>query len=232
MFKSVESMTSLLSSVVRRLSDSASRRTEIRGLADKLEEFVRRVRRAGLLFIVIVSGLLVVGLAIHPIGLLLWLIALPLVAFASLLSMLWPSRHFLARKSVEPALPELVASTLRRLVRSRGEIPFASRAAFDCVIRQVKAIEGLGDGHDTLLLEETKRLIGRHLPRLVESFLALPAGERTDVRADALTNGLGAIAEELTDLSERLLASRTDRFEIERQFIANRFPRRSGLAGI
>ena len=52
------------------------------------------------------------------------------------------------------------------------------------------------------------------------------------MRIDAFTDGLSAIQEELDDICERLVGARTDRFEVERQFIATRFPRRSGLASV
>jgi hypothetical protein len=58
----------------------------------------------------------------------------------------------------------------------------------------------------------------------------LPSVDRTS-RSHELTEGLLAIAEELSELNERLLAARTNRFETEQRFISNRYPRRNGFAG-
>lgn len=232
MFQRLEFATDFGANVIRRVSDSASRRPEVRQLVGKLEEFVRRVRRAGLLFVVSVAGLLALSL-VHPSGFLLWLIALPLAAFASVLSMLWPTRHFRGRKLAARPSEQLLASALSRLTSSRNEIPLGSRTVFDLVVRRLKSVEGLAnDGSDALLVEEAKRVGGQHLPRLVGSFLALPAGERTGARVAAFTESLSAISAELDDVGQRLHRARTDRFEIERQFVENRFPRRDGLASV
>lgn len=126
----------------------------------------------------------------------------------------------------------LFLSALSRLVSSRSEIPLGSRAAFDLAARRLKAVEGLANEEDTLLLEEAKRVGGQHLPRLIASFLALPPDERTDARVSAFTESLSAISEELESLHERLLRERTDRFEIQRQFVESRFPRPDGLASV
>lgn len=233
MSKQMEFLSWLAGSTVRYVASSAVRRVQARRLADTFEEFVLRLRRAGLLFVAAVGGLLAVSLGSHPLGLLIWLIALPLTVFGSLLSMLWPTRRFSKRKSGDPASADAFESTRAWLVRARDEIPLASRAAFDLVVDRVSSIESLADpGHDLLVVSEARRLISQHLPRLVQSFLALPPGDRTDARTEALTEGLAAIAEELVELRERLLASRSDRFEIERQFIQNRYPRRNDLAGV
>lgn len=203
------------------------------GLAEKFEEFVRRVRRAGLLFIATVTGLLVLSLAAHPIGLLLWLLALPLAAFGALLSMLWPTRRFVKRRRVSPAAVDQFGLTRAWLIRTRSEIPLVSRPAFDLVLDRVTRIESLiGAARSLLVTEEAQRLVGQHLPRLIQSFLSLPQSGQSDVRIDALNDGLIAIAEELAELSDRILSSMTDRFEIERQFIASRYPRRNGLGAV
>ena len=210
--------------VLRHSSSAAFGRPGIQRLADTFDEFVRRARRAGLLFIVIVGGLIVLRL-IHPVALLLWLIALPLAGFASLLSLMWPTRHRLKKRSSPAAPADLTASTIARLARIRSEMPMSSRPTFDLVLERLKEISALvGDERNILLADETRRLVGEHLPRLLESYCALPRSERTPDRADALTSALSAIAEELADLSLRLQSARADRFEIEGRFIASRFP--------
>lgn len=221
----------VIGGVLRHSSSAAFVRPGIQRLADTFEEFLRRARHAGLLFVVIVAGFIVLSL-IHPVALLLWLVALPLAGFASLLSLMWPTRHTL-KKRCSPAAPaDLAASTIARLARIRSEMPMSSRAAFDLVLERLKEISLLvGDERNILLADEPKRLVGEHLPRLLESYCALPSAERTPARADALTSALSAIAEELADLSLRLRNARADRFETEGRFIASRFPR-SDLAGV
>lgn len=88
-----EFAVALAGSLVRRAAHSASRRIEVRRLAEKFEEFVLPVRRAGLLFVALLTGLFAVSL-VHPIGFVLWFIALPLAGFGAMLSMPW---HFLSQ---------------------------------------------------------------------------------------------------------------------------------------
>lgn len=231
MFKGLEFGAWLVGKLIRMVG-LGFRTPEVRQIVGKFEEFVRRLRRAGLLFVVSVAGLLTLAL-FHPLGFLLWLIALPLAGFASVLSMLWPTTHYLRRTSVAPRSVSGPADALTRLASFRSEIPLGSRAAFDLVIRRLETVERLAtDGSATLLADEAERIGRQHLPRLVASFVALPADQRTDTRVKALTDSLTAISEELDDLSERLLKARTDRFETERQFIENRFPRPGGLARV
>ena len=228
MFKTLE----FAARIVREVPAQLLRSAEGRRLTDSFNEFIRRIRRGGLLFIILVSGLLAYSLILHPIGFLLWLIAIPLAGFGALLSMLWPTRRFSKRRPATPELADIVDATLRQLARSRGDMPPNAQAATDLVVQRLKSIRTLaGDGQKTLVTEEAGRLIGQHLPRLVESFLSLPLPDRTEARAKALGEGLGAISDELVDLSERLRASRNDRFDTQRIFIASRFPRK-GLASL
>lgn len=229
MFKQVEFVSWLAGGVGRVFSIAAVENARRLHWADRFEEFVLRLRRAGLLFFGATAALLVLLVA-HPIGLLLWLIALPLVGFGSLLSMFWPTRRFAKRRLQNRAPLEGPPSTLAWLNRARVGIPLASRSAFDLVLERVERSETFA-GADDLLVKEAQRLVIQHLPRLVQSYLALPPAERAN-RSRELTEGLLAIAEELDELNERLLAANTDRFDTERRFIANRYPRRSGLVGL
>lgn len=231
MARQVEVLSWVAGGLVRSVSKAAVANARARHWADKFEELVLRVRRAGLLFFATIGGLILLSLAGRPIGLLLWLLALPLAVFGSLLSMFWPTRRFAKKRSQAGAAVAVRDSTLKWLDRSRVEIPLASRAAFDLVIQHVTKSQMLAGADDDLLAQELKRLVDQHLPRLVQSFLALPKGERA-ARSPELTEGLVCIAEELEALNQRLLASRADHFEIQRQFIAHRYPRRDSLAGL
>lgn len=230
MLRPIEFISWLAGGIAGNVSNSAGH-AHARPWADKLEEFVLRLRRAGLLFFGAIAALLVLSLIAHPTGLLLlWFLAFPLAGFGSVLSMFWPTRRFAKSRFQGQAGTAVGHSTLVWLNQRRGEIPLASRAAFDLVIERVKRSQTLVGSGDDLLAKELRRLVNQHLPRLVQSFLDLPPGEQNMARNSEFTEGLSEIAEELHALNERLLASRTDRFEIERRFIANRYPRRNGLA--
>lgn len=231
MMRLVEFAAWMLGGIVRHASSASLREAGMQRLADTFDEFARRLRRAGLLFIVIVAGLLLLSI-IHPVALILWLIALPLAGFGSFLSLMWPTRRALKTRPSRAARPTTSNSMIAKIARMRSDMPVSSRPAFDLVLERLKGISALvGDERNTLLADEANRLVCGHLPRLLDSYCALPRGERTPERADALTNALGAIAEELADLSLRLQRARADRFETEGRFIASRFPT-SDLASV
>lgn len=207
-------------------------------LRERVGEFVRRLRRGGLIFVGLIGGLLACSLLLHPIGLLLWVIALPLAAMAAALSMLWPTRRAqLRRRNSAPrdTLAALARSTRLSLERRTGRLPHQARAAARAAIGHLKEIANSPSGADAdpLLQREAERLIGGHLPRLVDSYCALPEHERRGgSEADRhFTEGLTALAVELGGLSQRLSETRTTRFEIERRFISLRFPNQGDFAG-
>lgn len=229
MLKQIEFVSWVAAGIARNISNATVEHATTRAWADKCEEFVLRLHRAGLLFLGIAAAVLVL-LITHPIGLLLGLVALALAGFGSLVSMFWPTRRF-AKRRLQDRAPVQGSASTARLTWRRVDIPVASRSAFDLVTERVQRSQTFAGAEEDLLAKEAERLINQHLPRLMQSFLALPAAER-NTRSGELTEGLLAIAEELGELNQRLLSARTDRFETERRFIANRYPRRSGLAAL
>ncbi|MFC3174600.1 hypothetical protein ACFOD9_10085 [Novosphingobium bradum] len=193
-------------------------------LASGWREFVARLRRGGLITLAILGGLLAFSL-VRPIGVVPWLIGLPLASLAGGLSMLWPTRTFAARAVAAPGLGGQVAEAARALAAARRDLPPAARPALDRVIARLERIDDLrvSEDHDPLLLAEARRLVDGHLPRLVESFRALPRAERTPPRIAALAQGLETIADELDDIARRLLLAHADHFDIAQRFIAARF---------
>jgi hypothetical protein len=78
---------------------------------------------------------------------------------------------------------------------------------------------------DAPLGGETHRLIGQHLPRLVDTYLALPPRSR-DARSEnsrRLAESLDIVAEELGRLSAEVHHDRTLHFETQRRFIETRY---------
>lgn len=206
-------------------------------LRERFGELTRRVRRGGLIFVGIVGGLIAYSVIFHSIGLLLWIIALPLAAIATVLSLLWPTRA--QRRRLAPHarnLPTLTRRTRLLLVRRMGQLPLGARKAAQLTIGNLDEIasDRSGSEADPILRGEAERLIGGHLPRLIESYCMLSATERGhDGEADQhLTEGLTAIAAELGELSQWFSKTKSDRFEVERRFISLRFPNHGAFAGV
>lgn len=229
----------LLAMGVREAAHSAAENGIGVELRERFGELMRRVRRGGLIFVGFIGSLIAYSLIFHSIGLLLWMIALPLAAITAALSMLWPTRRAqLLRGPVSPSpdLAVLARSTRLWFERRAGRLPLQTRDATRATLSHLNDIANSPSSSDAdpVLHGEAERLIGGHLPRLVESYCRLPAGERgQDSEADQhLMGGLTAIAAELGDVPQRLSNAMSRRFEVERRFIALRFPNKGGLAGV
>lgn len=230
-------MIKLLATTVGKAAHSAAENGIGAELRERFGEFVRRVRRGGLIFVGMIGGLIAYSLIFGSIDLLLWIIALPLAAMAALLSLLWPTHARLRRLSPNARdLATLARRTRLLLVRRMGHLPLAAREAARIAIGHLDEIasDRSGSDADPLRRGEAERLIGRYLPRLVESYCMLSARERRqDGDADQhLTEGLTAIAAELGELSQWFSKTKSDRFEVERRFISLRFPNHGAFAGV
>ncbi|HEY9553661.1 hypothetical protein [Allosphingosinicella sp.] len=76
-----------------------------------------------------------------------------------------------------------------------------------------------------MLAGEARRLIGQHLPRLVDSYLDLPASARvpTSESSERFTESLGIVAKELDELLDQCCRDRHDGFETHHRFIETRY---------
>lgn len=232
----MQKIIKLLATSVRSAAHSAAENGIGVELRERFAEFMRRVRRGGLVFVGFVGSLLAYSLILHPIGLLLWIIALPLAAVTAALSMLWPTRGArLRRRDGSPGrnLSALARRTRLELERRTRRLPRQAHNAARAAIDHLNEIANgtISPNDDPLLRGEAERLIGGHLPRLVDSYCMLSDHERgEDSEADRhFTEGLTAIAAELGDICRRLSEAASRCFEIERRFVSMRFPT-SGLA--
>jgi hypothetical protein len=75
------------------------------------------------------------------------------------------------------------------------------------------------------LAGEARRLIGEHLPRLVNSYLGVPASAReaNPEIAKRLIGGLGIVAAELQRLCEQLSRDEMLNFETQGRFLETRY---------
>lgn len=203
---------------------------------DGFAEFVRRVRRGGLIFLGLVGALLGYGLLAGPIDLLLWIVAAPLAVVAGALSLLWPSRHRGGSGSAMPPsdIAALARRTHLRLARSMQALPPDARSALKSVLRPLRDIASTPAGAvvDPVLKSEAERLIGGHLPRLVESYCSLSLAERSanSEASQHVVLALGTFAMELESVRTRIEKAGSQRFDVERRFVELRFRHDTELA--
>lgn len=217
---------------LRHARSRAARRQSGDRLKRGVGEVLRRARRAGLLFVLLVFALILLS-AFGNVGWLTWLIALPVMGLAALISMTFPTRQARAPKvAPEQALaamplPALAGRCEQWLVDRCDELPRLALAPADQILARLERLQpALHDLPETNPLHgEVRRLIGGHLPRLVDTYIALPPEQRDPAsdHSQRIADGLGAVAEELDRLCGEIDGCRSAAFEIEHRFIESRY---------
>ena len=217
---------------LRRNLGSASRRAaKKRKLKRRFEDWMRRVRRAGLILAGLLVALVAFSLFVDAIGVLTWLVALPTAFLIAFLSLFWGSRRRSARSAdaATPELPltELAARVEEGLLDRSPELPGRALPASDAIMARLAELQPhLGTlDPQSVLAGDARRLIGQHLPRLVDSYLDLPASARApgSESSQRFTESLGIVAGELDQLLDQCCRDRHDGFETQRRFIETRY---------
>jgi hypothetical protein len=87
-------------------------------------------------------------------------------------------------------------------------------------------LEGLDQQHPTAL--EIRRLVGEHLPEMVDSYRRIPAHLRTEKRAgatpdDQLTESLGKISDEIDSVTRQLAQGSLDDLAIKQRYLEYKY---------
>lgn len=224
----------------RQLGSSTAREAHKRRLQRGVGEAFRRVRRAALLFVLLLLALIAVDVAGASMGFLTWLVAAPALVLAAMVSLLWPTRQ--GRRPQFPTasagrqplgLEALAGRCAEALLERSRDLPRPALPAADAILSRLRDLQPhldtLPEGSPAA--GEARRLIGDHLPRLVDTYLALPPGARSPGSESdrRIAESLDIVADELARLCEQLDACRTSDFETQRRFIESRYG--DGLKG-
>lgn len=219
----------------RQLGSRAAREASTRKLKRGAAEAFRRVRRAALIFVALLFALVLFDIAGASIGFFTWLFALFGIFMASMLSLTLPTRAGRPKAVQAPTqdavakvpLPALAGRCETWLLDRCEELPHAALPSADLILARLQrlqpALEALPESSP--LTADVRRLVGGHLPNLVDSYLALPPesrgqGSDNDRR---ISDSLGVVAEELTRLCGEIDGCREASFEIEHRFIESRY---------
>jgi hypothetical protein len=216
----------------RHLKSKAVREAEKRRQARKNAEAWRRTKRAGAVTGASGAGILTYSLALAPLGATALMLAGGATLAAAAAALVWPGRSSRETFSREE-LAALPGEAEDWLLDRREALPEEADPLLDRVLLLLGDLQPrlaeLGPG--SALAWEARRLIGEHLPRLVDSWCELPAtirGEDREAKA-RLIQGVSTLAEELLGLCREV--SRDTRMSLETQarFIESRY--RDEIAG-
>jgi len=219
----------------RHMKSKATREAERRARERRAREFGRRLGRAAAVTGASTVGVLGYGLAVAPVGATGLIAAGAATVAAAAAALIWPSR----RPQGTAALTMVGLGTLTSeaedwLLRQRGSLPGKALPAIDAILSRLHDLQphlaALAPADP--MAGEARRLIGEHLPRLVDSYLGVPAAARegNPEIARRLVDGLGIVAAELTRLCEEVGKDRLLSFETQGRFLETRYGTDEGTA--
>jgi hypothetical protein len=165
------------------------------------------------------------------------------VALLTLLILLvfskWPGEP--KRVAYDEALPtKIVVQQLESLlVRERRALPAPATRRVDAISAQLPMLESRLAEVDALdpLAQDARRLMGKHLPDLIDRYERIPAAYRHERDGEGLTvderlvAGLDAAKTALDDIGAKLARTDREAFETHGRFLESRYRDDDGLNG-
>jgi hypothetical protein len=212
-----------------------------RRMQRKMEEFGRRAKRSGLVAAALL--LLLLGVSLYSPGLFFaWLFAVPVILFVAIMLMFQPTRQAQRMESearLTPQnlpLPELAVRAEEGLLDRCDDLPGRALPAADRIMANLRELQPhlhqLGPA-DEALAGDLRRLVGQHLPQLIDSYLALPATARATGSESGrrITESLGIVADEMDHLLDRCCREVQSDFDTHNRFIESRYREDDRLRG-
>jgi hypothetical protein len=188
-------------------------------------------------WLAIVIGAFAFSALVTPLGFWGLLIVPLLMLFAALLVVRLPGDRLPAAQATFEgvAVDALVPRLDSWLDARRPELPAPARTEVDRILVQ---LNGLGPelrqlAPDRPELIEARRLMAEHLPRLMETWEAIPAAvrQRDPDAQQHLRDGLRLVGNELARLNDTLGAERLEALEVEGRFLESRYRKPGAIEG-
>jgi hypothetical protein len=210
---------------------SAAERAAARRERERLNSGLgRTAKRVGLIIVGVWLATLAIGF-VRPIGI-FGLVAAVIVGLFLAMAMIAGSRS--GRRAVLPGPTQSASQLADRLdsylYRARPALPGAAQVEVDRMLAALPELRQMLDraGPGNEAEEDARRLLGTHLPNLIDRYLSVPPGYRTvedgDVSVDArLVEALKAGRGAVDDIGHRLARNQVTAFETQGRFIESRY---------
>ena len=191
----------------------------------------KRLANMGVAIGVLIVATIAFGLFVGPIGWTgLFIVSLAILAVLMFFSV-WPGEP--KRVAYRDDLPTttLVRQLDSLLVRERRALPPPAGRQIDAISAQLPLLESRLGQLDPLdpLAQDARRLMGKHLPELIERYERVPAEYRAQRDGEGLTvderlvASLDAARSALGDIGGKLAQGDRDAFETQGRFIESRY---------
>lgn len=195
--------------------------------------FARRVANFAMVIGALVVATIAFGLIIGPIGIGGLFAVMALALLALIFFSVWPTER---RRKVAPFRDDMPNQAIVRrlddlLHNYRGALPAPAAVQAEQIGRQLPLLESRLAELDTLdpLAQDARRLMGRHLPDLIERYERVPPQYRHERDGEGLTvddrlaAGLDAANEALRELGAKLAREDVDALHVQGRFIETRY---------
>lgn len=191
----------------------------------------RRLANMGIALGVLIAATIGFGLIVSPIGLTgLFLVAIATLFILAFFSF-WPAEPKAAAFSEQLPTKKVVQQLDSYLVRQRRALPAPAATQVDAISAQLPLLESRLSSMDPLdpLAQDARRLMGKHLPELIERYERVPPAYRRERDGAGLTvderlvAGLGAAREALDDIGSKLAKDDLTAFETQGRFLESRY---------
>jgi hypothetical protein len=199
----------------------------------------KRIANVGIALGLLLAGTIGFGLIVGPIGITGLFLVVTAAILALILFSFWPASEP-KRVAYSDQLPTkaVVQQLDSLLVRRRSALPAPAARRADAISQQLPLLEHKLADLNPLdpLAQDARRLMGKHLPELIDRYERVPAEYRHQRDGEGLTvderlvASLDAAHTALDDLGSRLVQQDRDAFETQGRFIESRY-KDGGSAG-
>ena len=218
----------------------AASRARRRAYSQTVRGVGRRVAGAAAALALLVIATVVFSQMVGPIGIggfTIVLIAAALIAGFLLLRPSGEPRR--VAYSEELPTPKVVRQLESLLVGERAALPAPAARQADAITERLPLLEQRLAEVDPLdpLAQDARRLMGKHLPELIERYERIPAPYRRERDGEGMTvderlaSSLGAARQALDEIGSKLARHDRDAFETQGRFIETRYKDPSDLQG-
>jgi hypothetical protein len=223
----------------RMLRRSSPTDAEARQSSRTRSAFAKRLAAIAMALAALFVATIAFGLVVGPIGI-GGLMTVVLLALAAVAVFAFMGREKPIVDYKEDMPNEAVVQRLDNLlVRKRAALPAPAARRIDAISQQLPLLESRLAETQLLdpLAQDARRLMGRHLPELIERYERVPAAYRAERDGEGLTvderliQGLDAAKVALDDLGRKLAHEDLTAFETQGRFIESRYKEDGGLKG-
>ena len=191
----------------------------------------RKVGNISIAIAVLIVATIGFGLAVGPIGLGGLFIVATLMFLAVIFFAIWPGEKPVVDYKEDMPNKAVVQRLDTLLVRKRAALPAPAARRIDAISQQLPLLESRLAETEMLdpLAQDARRLMGKHLPELIERYERVPAAYRHERDGEGLTvderlvQGLDAARTALDDLGRKLAHEDLTAFETQGRFIESRY---------